>query len=126
MLSNVRNWRFGASCLAATMLIAASPPKPVSPEVRVATGILRAAAPDADGTLAFKGIPYSAPPVGELRWRAPQPAQAWEGVRDASKFGDRCLSAWDADREPGPPRSEDCLTLNVWTGATDARAPKVL
>lgn len=84
-------------------------------EVRVATGIVRAAPRDAQGVVAFKGIPYAAPPIGDFRWRSPQPALNWNGVRDAAAFGNRCLSAWREDREPGPPRSEDCLTLNVWT-----------
>ena len=89
----------------------------IDSEVTITTGALRAAPRDAGGVLAFKGIPYAAPPVGPLRWRSPQPAAAWTGVRDATTFGNRCLSAWDQDREPGPPRSEDCLSLNVWTAA---------
>jgi para-nitrobenzyl esterase len=72
------------------------------------------------GVLAFKGIPYAAAPAGDLRWRAPQPAAAWSGVRDATQFGARCWSTWDADMSPGPPRSEDCLSVNVWTAARSA------
>ena len=121
MLSDVRTWRAGAACLAAVALVATSPPPPVGQEVSLLVGRLRAAPPSTEGVIAFKGIPYAAPPIGELRWRAPQPAPAWKGIRDASTFGNRCLSAWDADREPGPPRSEDCLTLNVWTSATSSR-----
>jgi para-nitrobenzyl esterase len=68
------------------------------------------------GTLAFKNIPYAAPPVGELRWRPPQPAQNWQGVRDASRFGQACLQPMveglNAELIPG---SEDCLKLNVYT-----------
>ena len=75
------------------------------------------AARDERGVVSFKGIPYAAPPVGELRWRGPQAAEPWEGVRDATQFGARCYSAWVEDQSPGPPRSEDCLTLNVWTPA---------
>ena len=56
-------------------------------EVRVENGIVRGI-PAADPRItAFKGIPYAAPPVGDLRWRAPQPAQDWEGVRDCARFG---------------------------------------
>src|SRR5882672_1965348 len=67
----------------------------------------------------FLGIPYAAPPVGDLRWKAPQPAAAWTGVRKATEFGARCMQ-WDVFgdmvfRDNGP--SEDCLTLNVWTPA---------
>ena len=91
-------------------------------QVSVESGILRAAAPGTDGILSFKGIPFAAPPVGKLRWHAPERSLNWDGVRDASAFGPSCLSAWKDDREPGLRRSEDCLTLNVWTGAKAATA----
>lgn len=68
---------------------------------------------------AFKGIPYAAPPIGNLRWQPPRPAAKWKGVRDATQFGSRCMQAPIYPdmvfRDPGP--SEDCLTLNVWTPA---------
>jgi len=69
----------------------------------------------------FRGVPYAAPPVGELRWKAPQPATPWEGIREATKF-----SPWAAQRYPSPAvfevatdddMSEDCLYLNVLTPA---------
>jgi len=56
----------------------------------------------------FKGIPFAAPPVGELRWREPNPVKPWAGVRDATVFGSRCMQS-------GNNVSEDCLYLNVWT-----------
>jgi len=88
-------------------------------EVGTQSGIVRGLPRDPDGVLAFKGIPYAAPPVGALRWRAPQPPAPWTGVRDASMFGSGCLSALANDPRPGP-RSEDCLYLNVWTAAAQA------
>ncbi len=66
---------------------------------------------------AFKGIPFAAPPVGNLRWQPPQPATSWKGVRAAKEFGSHCYQSVSYDdmvfHDPGP--SEDCLTLNVWT-----------
>ncbi len=59
----------------------------------------------------FKGIPFAAPPVGDLRWRAPQPAAKWEGVRMADQFSPTCMQG------NGNASSEDCLYLNVWTAA---------
>lgn len=74
---------------------------------------------------AFLGIPYAAPPVGPLRWKPPQPAAKWSGVRSATSFGSRCMQThFFPDmvfRDSGP--SEDCLTLNVWTPAEKQSAP---
>jgi para-nitrobenzyl esterase len=71
---------------------------------------------------AFKGIPFAAPPVGPLRWQPPQPPAAWGGVRKADQFGPRCMQAAPGARgegggTPSPAVSEDCLYVNVWTGA---------
>ena len=78
----------------------------------------------ADGKVRiYKGIPFAAPPVGELRWKAPQPAAKWSGVRQANEFGGRCMQGRPYPdmvfRDAGP--SEDCLYLNVWTPAASAR-----
>jgi para-nitrobenzyl esterase len=73
------------------------------------------------GIAVYRGIPYAAPPVGELRWKPPQPVAAWDGVRTAGEFGPACMQAPYSEtsfyRSPEQPVSEDCLTLNVWTGA---------
>lgn len=74
-------------------------------------------------TLSFKGIPYAAPPLGDLRWKPPQPVLPWTGVRQANGFGDDCMQV-PLPRLRGPGRSEDCLYLNVWTPAD--RAGQVL
>jgi para-nitrobenzyl esterase len=72
-----------------------------------------------DQVRAFKGIPFAAPPVGNLRWQPPQPAAKWKGVRPAKNFGSHCIQSTNYPdmvfHDPGP--SEDCLTLNVWTPA---------
>jgi len=72
----------------------------------------------------FKGIPYAAPPVGQLRWKPPQPVAKWHGTRQATSFGYHCMQpkiyADMIFHDPG--QSEDCLTLNVWTPAKDKDA----
>lgn len=88
-----------------------------NPEVTTKAGVLRGVT-EGDVSI-FKGIPFAAPPVGELRWRPPQPVTPWEGVRDASEYGPNCAQGgWGA--APGTiaeGSSEDCLYLNLWTPA---------
>jgi len=73
-----------------------------------------------DKVIAFKGIPFAAPPVGSLRWKAPQPVTPWTGVRPASAYGHDCMQEpFGGDAAPlGTPPDEDCLVLNVWTPKT--------
>lgn len=96
------------------------------PVVSTANGLLRGIH-DA-GTLSFRGIPYAAPPVGPRRFRAPQPAFAWAGVREAQDFGPACpqISGNDLTENGNTVISEDCLTLNIWTPATDGRHRPVM
>ena len=68
----------------------------------------------------YQGIPYAAPPVGELRWRSPQPVTPWTAPRDATKPGSACAQAAGADQ---PSSNEDCLYLNVTTLSTHGRKP---
>jgi para-nitrobenzyl esterase len=79
--------------------------------VHIAQGELAGAT--ADGAAIFKDIPYAAAPVGDLRWRAPQPPPRWSGARQASDFGPACIQA-GAEAPHHGSQSEDCLTLNVW------------
>jgi para-nitrobenzyl esterase len=76
------------------------------------------------GGYAFRGLPYAAPPTGDLRWRPPQPPASWNGVRDASAYAPSCLQKRNLFQPPGP-ESEDCLYLNVSTPTlrSDAKRP---
>jgi len=98
------------------------------PTVRAPAGAVQGRAEA--GISAFKGIPYAAPPTGQNRWRPPAPAAAWSGVRDASRFGAACIQPTPGARsiyssDLGT-TSEDCLTLNVWTASTTAKAPVIV
>lgn len=75
-----------------------------------------------DGVNRFFGIPYAKPPVGALRWKAPQPPAAWAGTRNASRFGSSCPQ--DADMFGPASANEDCLTLNVYAPATPSAATR--
>jgi len=92
-----------------------APNGPVTPVTRMTGDGALTGYRDGD-ILGFKGIPYAAPPIGVLRWRPPQPVPRWQGVRDATRFGDDCLqnSPVGDPARSAQPESEDCLTINVW------------
>ncbi len=94
------------------------------PQVKIEQGALSGAV---DGGISvFRDIPFAAPPVGDLRWRSPQPAPAWTGTRDATLFGPVCPQALRTDGKPVPEKhteNEDCLTANVWTPNTGGKLP---
>ena len=80
------------------------------------------------GVAVYRGIPYAAPPVGDLRWKPPQPVGRWDGVMTANELGPACMQAPYPEgsfyASPPVPTSEDCLSLNVWTAAApDAGRP---
>ena len=93
----------------------------VTPQAKTANGMLEGVT-ESSGIRAFKGIPFAQPPIGDLRWKEPQPAKNWTGVRKADKFGPRAMQLpifGDMNfRSDGV--SEDCLYLNVWTPAKSA------
>ena len=108
----------------------ATPPPPNAtpasgPRVSVQGGTLEGRVDSATGVLVFDGIPYAAPPVGDLRWRPPQPAARWTGVRPANRLAHNCVQHQPyGDIDPfAAGISEDCLYLNVWTQAARGRRP---
>src|ERR1700678_3589098 len=94
--------------------------------VKVDGGMLRRTPGKDPSVTAFRGVPYAAPPIGNLRWRGPQASRSWTGVRHADKFGDVCMqnalkpgSFYQVEFYESPePMSEDCLYLNLWTAAS--------
>lgn len=81
-----------------------------------------------DGVISWKGIPFAAPPVGDLRWRAPQPVDHWDGELDATAYANDCMQLpFPSDAAPlGTPPAEDCLYINVWRPDSDATDLPVL
>jgi para-nitrobenzyl esterase len=105
------------------VLLPAAGPEPV----RTDAGLIAPAANSPDGIRVFRGIPFGAPPVGALRWKTPEPVAHWDGVRKADAFGPVCVQPKgvgrlnvSVDMPDSPKADEDCLYLNVWTGATRA------
>jgi para-nitrobenzyl esterase len=106
-----------AIVIAATPLISVA----AGTTAKVEQGVLQGT--KEDGLSVYKGIPFAAPPVGDLRWRAPQPAAKWEGVRPADKFAPECVQGgFGPAGGKAPAMSEDCLYLNVWSPAKSASA----
>jgi para-nitrobenzyl esterase len=139
----VKNWnsvvpasrllKYSLCILAGIAALAARTAAQKPPAVRLDTGELQGVADD--GVATYKGIPFAAPPVGELRWRPPQPAAPWTGVRQATEFGADCMQgrfgpppapgAPPPPPPPGPKPSEDCLFVNVWSPANATPGAKL-
>ena len=99
----------------------------LDPTVQIESGIIKGVVNDDDTVVVFKGVPYAAPPVADLRWKEPQPPVPWEGVRDASDFCANCMQNRAFSRNPWTEEfmvqdsiSEDRLFLNIWTPAKNA------
>jgi len=108
-------------------VIGASLVHAVTEPVKTDAGLIAPAANSPDGIRVFRGIPFGAPPVGPLRWKATQPPVRWDGVRRGDTFGPVCVQPKgvgrlnvSVDMPDSPKADEDCLYLNVWTGATRA------
>lgn len=120
-----------------SLLGCTSEQKPTNPVLTIEGGQVQGVNTDIDGVVVYKGIPFAAPPIGENRWRAPQPVIPWEGVKLCNKFGHPAFQGahyeggytteWGYGDEA--PYSEDCLYLNVWTKASaqpDKKLPVAL
>ncbi len=102
-------WKLAATNALSALLLIAAPL-----EVKTHAGKVKGEVNDK--VVSFKGIPFAAPPIGELRWRAPQPVTPWSGVRAATQYGPDCMQKpFPGDAAPlGTPPAEDCLYVNVW------------
>jgi len=109
-----------ALLLAAALPLAAA----ITDPVRVEQGQLSGVPGSSPDVRVYKGVPFAAPPIGDLRWRAPKPAADWPGVRKADQFSATCMQTPYAEgslyRSEPQPVSEDCLYLNIWTAAKSA------
>lgn len=119
------------------MSCSATQEKSENPVLTVSGGQIQGVLTDSSNVMVYKGVPYAAPPVGDLRWKKPQPVKPWKGVKVADHFGDAAVQEdhhegefyykefyWKGD----PKRSEDCLYLNIWApaktvGDTNAKLP---
>lgn len=99
-------------------------PQAAKDQVTVESGILEGTSNADQSVRIFKGVPFAAPPIGDLRWKSPQRVGKWSGVRQAHKFGSACLQTnvfgdiYFRDNQP----SEDCLNLNIWIPARTAKS----
>ena len=130
----MRNMKSMMICAALLLLAACAPKNPV---LTIEGGKVQGVLTETQGVTVYRGIPFAAPPVGELRWKEPQPVLPWEGVKRADTWGH---PSWQARHTGGgytpefffdgdPEFSEDCLYLNVWTpaaGKPDAKLPVTL
>jgi para-nitrobenzyl esterase len=100
--------------------------KILDPKVKTIYGLVKGAINESQTVVVFKGIPYAAPPVGDLRWREPQPPLSWDGIKDVTTFCASCIQVnnqrlpWTKEYMIPDSTSEDCLVLNIWTPAKTA------
>ncbi len=125
MISSANTLRAAVAC--AVLAAAPAAHAAITHPVKTTDGLVSGVPGELPGVTVFKGIPFGAAPVGDLRWKPPQPVTPWTGVRAADHFGNVCLQPHGQGRpnvtvdEPdSPPMSEDCLNLNVWTPAKKA------
>jgi para-nitrobenzyl esterase len=109
-----------------------APPLTPTDTLRIESGVISGLRNEGTKISIYKGIPFAAPPIGPLRWKAPQPVKSWTGIRKCETYGPSPMqnspapfSMWSQEfLIPKEPISEDCLYLNVWTGARNPRAKR--
>ncbi len=121
-----RVWLYAAL----TSLIPALATAQATETLHLQSGLLTGVTGSDSAVKVYKGVPYAAPPVGDRRWRPPEPVRSWDGVRQADSFAPGCVQHVAGSRPPWTEEfmhqggvSEDCLYLNVWTAAADGAAP---
>ena len=128
------NW-FSVLAYSVAFLLAADSAYSARPTVQTASGPVAGTSSAQPSVTVFKGIPFAAPPVGDLRWRPPQPVKPWRSVLNADHFGASCMQhvvneflPWTAEFMTHNRVSEDCLFLNIWTPgpATTANLPVIV
>lgn len=138
MKRGISKWKCWIAACLASLTLQVNAEEPV---LTVSGGKIQGVPTQTKDVFVYKGIPFAAPPVGDLRWKAPQPVIPWMGVLKADKFGPACIQADQVETptpdgqvnyykefytDGDPVRSEDCLYLNVWTpasGKVDAKLP---
>jgi para-nitrobenzyl esterase len=110
----MKRFNYWIALITVLTIYACSAPSLPPDQVRVEQGIVQGTI--ADGLKVFKGIPFAAPPVGDLRWKAPQPPENWDGIKETIAYGPSPMQGG----KPPAGKSEDCLYLNVWTPAKSA------
>src|SRR5213595_808564 len=109
------------------LVVTVAPATAITDPIRVEQGLLSGTTGVHPEIRVYRGVPFAAPPMGELRWKAPTPPAQWKGVREAKEFSHAC---WQTPypatavlyRSELPPLSEDCLYLNIWTAAKSPQA----
>ncbi|HEV8492923.1 MAG TPA: carboxylesterase family protein [Candidatus Angelobacter sp.] len=117
---------FSAVLAAIILLFSSAAFAAITDPVRVEQGLLAGISSSSADMRVYRGIPFAAPPVGDLRWKAPQPAAKWQGLLQAAEFSNACWqtpypAAAAIYQAKLPPLSEDCLYLNIWTPAKSAK-----
>jgi para-nitrobenzyl esterase len=121
-------------CFSLSLLLTSCSEQDANPVLTIEGGKIQGVETSTKGIIAYKGIPFAAPPVGDLRWKEPQPVVPWEGVKIADKYGAAAMQVtWDPNSFYGKewrasgsaPFSEDCLYLNVWTPAAGQKDKKL-